>query len=118
MVTVAAALGYAAQAKALADFAEKAWKWSEDFTKRSRSEAEQRDARLLAASGVLVAAMRSRASRAAICLLTAGWPIPASRATAEKLPLSTTRTNIRIASSWSIALPPGGGAGTIPMGNE
>jgi hypothetical protein len=59
MVTVGAALGYAAQAKALADFAEKAWKWREDFAKRSRNEAEQRDARLLAGSGVLVAAMRT-----------------------------------------------------------
>src|ERR1700733_5342144 len=42
------------------------------------------------------------ASSAAICLLTADWPTPASRATAEKLPRSTTRTKRRIASNRSI----------------
>src|SRR5580658_9391645 len=40
-------------------------------------------------------------SSAEICLLTAGWPIPRSFATAEKLPFSTTRTNICIASNLS-----------------
>ena len=39
------------------------------------------------------------------CLLTAGCPTPSSRATAEKLPLSTTRTNILIASSRSMNFP-------------
>src|ERR1700733_11601600 len=34
-------------------------------------------------------------------LLTAGWPIPRSFATAEKLPFSTNRTNICIASNLS-----------------
>src|ERR1700733_13109005 len=34
-------------------------------------------------------------------LLTAGWPIPRSFATAEKLPFSTSLTNICIASNLS-----------------
>src|SRR6266481_4961017 len=43
----------------------------------------------------------SSSSRAEICLLTAGWPIPRSFATAEKLPFSTTRTKIFSASNLS-----------------
>src|SRR5690348_1907256 len=43
-----------------------------------------------------------RSSSAATCLLIAGCPVPSSRATAEKLPLSTTRTNILMPSSRSI----------------
>src|ERR1700722_10267539 len=44
----------------------------------------------------------SSSSSAEICLLTAGCPIPRSFATAEKLPFSTNRTNICIASNLSI----------------
>jgi hypothetical protein len=55
--------------------------------------------------------MRSCAPRcsssAATCLLIAGCPVPSSRATAEKLPLSTTRTNILMPSSRSIRSSPG-----------
>ena len=36
-------------------------------------------------------------SRAETCLLIAGWPMPHSLATAEKLPLSTTLTKACIA---------------------
>jgi hypothetical protein len=43
------------------------------------------------------------ASRLATCLLTADYPH--ARATAEKLPLSTTRTNILIAASRSMNYP-------------
>ncbi len=44
----------------------------------------------------------SQASSRATCLLAADWPMPASFAAAEKLPLSTTRTNSRMASRRSI----------------
>src|SRR6266478_170923 len=48
-----------------------------------------------------ISSVPSSSSRAEICLLTAGCPIPRSFATAEKLPFSTNRTNICIASNLS-----------------
>jgi hypothetical protein len=58
-----------------------------------------------------------RSSSAATCLLIAGCPVPSSRATAEKLPLSTTRTNILFDDRFHI-LPDRlhGGAETLTVG--
>jgi hypothetical protein len=45
----------------------------------------------------------SRASVAATCLVTVGCVVLNSRAAFEKLPVSTTRTNISIANNLSMA---------------
>jgi hypothetical protein len=47
----------------------------------------------------------SRVSIAATCFVTVGWVVANSLAAFEKLPVSTTRTNISIACKRSMVIP-------------